>query len=340
MSDKPQKCFFDLRGYAVDRYRLPSDGRKCLKQCRERRALAIELAGYANPDGSNITVGVKELARVLGMAESTVRVYLNDLNKLGLLINEEQQRRGPRKRRINVRAFQASGIEKEASGIEDLDRRDSPAMPPGLESKTAGIEIKSSGIGGKTSGIDISGIRVKAVDSEFTADLKTPTALPTPTPTNNRPTEVVVVGGLDEKATIDGIIRKIKNYFAIKFEEEVLIENLDAVAALAGIHGENVLEAWKLYLRDWTFDFTGDNKTKFPVRFFVKTFDSWLAKVEQGIRAIDRQPTTKENIEATNKLALEAWHKSHPGWQRNEQGDLVKVDEEPDPEALFADETT
>lgn len=80
--------------------------------------------------------------------------------------------------------------------------------------------------------------------------------------------------------------------------------------------------------------------------FFVKTFESWLAKVEQGIRAIDPQLTTPEQIKATEELAEKAWEQAHPGWkiQRNDHGEkigAVQIEQrdEPGPEALFADET-
>lgn len=102
---------------------------------------------------------------------------------------------------------------------------------------------QDAGIGVEDAGIEDARIRVKAMDSEVTANPGLQTAF-TVLPTNHhRPTEVVVVGGLDERATIDEITRKIKNYFAIKFETEVLIEDLDDIVELVGLHGEKVLEA-------------------------------------------------------------------------------------------------
>jgi hypothetical protein len=292
VSDKPQKCFFDLRGYAVGRYRLPSDGRKRLKQCQGRRSLAIELAGYANPDGSNITVGVKELARVLGMAESTVRVYLKDLETLGLLINEEQRQKQPRKRRINVRVFQTSGIEEQASGIEDLGLRDSDAIPPGLEPQTSGIQIQASGIGVHTSGIGTSGIRLKAVETCASTENQIPTALPTPTPTHNRLTEeeaeACVVCVLEHPTTGE-----------YSWTTKMTGKQRSQMKELATRHGRTkFLAAYEYFLNHNSLD----ARTDYPFSFFIATFEGLLAELKNVVNEKDRQRQQECDREITDRF--------------------------------------
>jgi hypothetical protein len=53
----------DLRGIPVDRYRLPSDGRKWKVIARERMALAEWLSTYGDGDGSRIFPSVESMAR-------------------------------------------------------------------------------------------------------------------------------------------------------------------------------------------------------------------------------------------------------------------------------------
>ena len=64
------KCAIDIRNAPPAAYRLPTDGRQWTHLCVQRRMMAMELATYADPDGSNIYVGAKTLAAHNGIRDS------------------------------------------------------------------------------------------------------------------------------------------------------------------------------------------------------------------------------------------------------------------------------
>jgi hypothetical protein len=88
--DKPKdsavRCVRDVRDLPLEAYRLPNDGRKWKSLCKERQRLAMLLATYADPDGTNIKVGTDKLAGRLGWAPNTLFDRLDDLTELGLHI--------------------------------------------------------------------------------------------------------------------------------------------------------------------------------------------------------------------------------------------------------------
>ncbi len=85
------KCFFDFRSLPLEAFRLPEDGRQAQHLCRMRRAVARELSGFANADGSHITVSVARIGESLDMPPATVHRRLADLHALQML---ETKRRG------------------------------------------------------------------------------------------------------------------------------------------------------------------------------------------------------------------------------------------------------
>jgi hypothetical protein len=90
-------------------YRLPADGRKWDFVCRQRRALAQQLASHADRDGRNIWVGRQRLADALDLSPREIDYLLADLVALGFLRNEGWHD-GVRKRSLDLEAiFMASG---------------------------------------------------------------------------------------------------------------------------------------------------------------------------------------------------------------------------------------
>jgi hypothetical protein len=53
------KCVRDGRKYPPASYRLPDDKKKWLSVCKERRAVALQLATYGDGDGTSIEAGVR-----------------------------------------------------------------------------------------------------------------------------------------------------------------------------------------------------------------------------------------------------------------------------------------
>src|SRR5438552_3357093 len=78
----------DGRKYPPHFYRLENDTRKWVQQCDKRRMLALQLASYANPDGTGISVGVKRLEEELGAGRATIFRWLDDLTERGVLSDD------------------------------------------------------------------------------------------------------------------------------------------------------------------------------------------------------------------------------------------------------------
>jgi len=107
-STKSVHCVRDLRDVPATAYRLPTDGRTWLYNCRRRQHLALLLATYANGDGSNARPSRKSMANLLSCSVRTVQTLLNDLAALGLQrevgLHGES---GPAVRQLDVAALRA-----------------------------------------------------------------------------------------------------------------------------------------------------------------------------------------------------------------------------------------
>jgi hypothetical protein len=138
----------DLREVPVERYRLPTDGRKWKAIARERMALAEWLSTYGDADGTRIWPSVGSMVLHFGWSRGKMFYLLADLRKLKLLDGEPAGRRGgartakdprgaltgehgTRKRRMNLAAF---------LGAEVQDSQNSPAA----EVQDSGAEVQSN----------------------------------------------------------------------------------------------------------------------------------------------------------------------------------------------------
>ena len=101
--DKPIRAVLDIRALPIEEYRLPTDGRKWKSVATQRRSLLLELATYADPDG---TLGKysPEMDRLLktGRAEKTLYRHLDQLKELGLLAWTREGHYGKRHYQILV----------------------------------------------------------------------------------------------------------------------------------------------------------------------------------------------------------------------------------------------
>jgi hypothetical protein len=87
------KCVIDIRHLPPEAYALPDDGRQGRHLRRQRRTLALQLAMYANPDGTSARPSSFTLAKELGLSRRTVTRLLHDLTeRLGFLQNGEIHR--------------------------------------------------------------------------------------------------------------------------------------------------------------------------------------------------------------------------------------------------------
>jgi hypothetical protein len=82
------KCTQDVRSIPPAAYMLLDDGRKAKLLCSARRTLLMQLATYADGDGSSIKPSVNTLARDLGWSGRTVNRRLRDLKTLGYVADK------------------------------------------------------------------------------------------------------------------------------------------------------------------------------------------------------------------------------------------------------------
>ena len=69
----------------LEEYRMSKDGRQWKHLAEQRQRLMWLLAGKADPDGSNIKIGIDRIMRTLGWSHGKVFEILSDLEEMGLL---------------------------------------------------------------------------------------------------------------------------------------------------------------------------------------------------------------------------------------------------------------
>ncbi len=81
------KAVRDVRSLPPSFFRLSTDGPKWLAVCRDRRALYLQLATYADGDGTNIRPSIARLMEELGMSKRTLLRRMSDLIQMEILEN-------------------------------------------------------------------------------------------------------------------------------------------------------------------------------------------------------------------------------------------------------------
>ena len=84
----------DVREIDLDKFSLPTDGRKRKRLSRDRQAAAGWLATFGDGDGSRIFPGLKKMARHFGWSERKCDYVIADLKTLGILIPSTAKRDG------------------------------------------------------------------------------------------------------------------------------------------------------------------------------------------------------------------------------------------------------
>jgi hypothetical protein len=103
---KTPSCLVTIRRLPLERFKLSTDGRKWRALARTRRALLLELATYANPDGTftrderNYSPRAKTLEKT--WCRSTAYCREDDLRDLGLLSWTRPDHYHPRVYRIHL----------------------------------------------------------------------------------------------------------------------------------------------------------------------------------------------------------------------------------------------
>ena len=121
------KCVRDVRSAPPAAYRLGGDGKKWRWMCEERRKLLMQLASYADGNGTGIWPSVQRLADETGMNRRTAFRLLNDLRTLGFL--EDGELHGAYKTRIrsiNVGKVKAEVSFDDKKGESPVPNRPAP----------------------------------------------------------------------------------------------------------------------------------------------------------------------------------------------------------------------
>src|ERR1700730_15896324 len=80
-----KSCLFEICKVPVESFRKPTDGRKWKAAASARKTLAVQLAGYADADGSSIRPSTQTLADQTGFSRRKVCYLLDDLKELGFM---------------------------------------------------------------------------------------------------------------------------------------------------------------------------------------------------------------------------------------------------------------
>lgn len=83
--DKAIRCLLDVVDLPPQSFAMAEDGRQKSHLSRQRKALVVILAKYANPDGTRCFPSAKTMATAMGLSARTVFRLLDDLRTLGFM---------------------------------------------------------------------------------------------------------------------------------------------------------------------------------------------------------------------------------------------------------------
>ena len=119
-SGAPLKLSRALAKIPVDRYRLPSDGRKWQHIARERMSLAEWLGVHGDGDGSHIYPAIETMRKHFGWSRRKVCYLLRDLEQLKVLVKDGYHgERGPRQRQLIPSALSEQECKIAPAGVQD-----------------------------------------------------------------------------------------------------------------------------------------------------------------------------------------------------------------------------
>jgi hypothetical protein len=104
----PMRCLLDVLDIPPSAFALPCDGRQEKHLCRQRKAMAEQVARRANSDGTGARPEVETMAKGIGCSLATAFNLLRDLDNLGFVTpGKLAKSRGPRFRTVHVARMQA-----------------------------------------------------------------------------------------------------------------------------------------------------------------------------------------------------------------------------------------
>jgi hypothetical protein len=136
MPDKAKsiRCVIDGREFPWQSYVLPIDGRKARHCAEQRRSLAMQLATYADGDGTRVNAGVERYMREMGWPKRTLDRRLAELAELGVLKTVGRTKeRGTARRVIDFSVLRVPGATKvpdTTATVPDSDDQECQIAPP------------------------------------------------------------------------------------------------------------------------------------------------------------------------------------------------------------------
>jgi hypothetical protein len=96
-------CLFEVSKLPVERFRKPTDGRKWKAAASARKTMLVQLAAYADSDGTSIRPSTQTLAEQTGFSRRKVCYLLDDLRELGFMERTGRLgQKGPAIRRLKL----------------------------------------------------------------------------------------------------------------------------------------------------------------------------------------------------------------------------------------------
>jgi hypothetical protein len=294
MSDSPIRCVVAVRSLPIESYKHPEDGQKWKQPAKNRRALLVELATYANPDGTflrqignevrNYSPSIERLQKA-GYARASLYRMMDSLYDLGLLTWDRKRHYDRREYSILIPA-----VEKHVS--------DSSTKEPQTETKDATNQVSDS----LQSGLRFDSEAGNQVsDSEKTGLIAGSTIRLLPPLESSAPS----AKGKKKVGAVGYFLGQYKDKFGIlppippTEEEEKQIQDLE------NLHGK---KKFGKVVRVWMNSRRLDGLSKVAM-FFLQDFETYYESVYEPQNQMDPEFLRARQDEAARTLADSAQEK-------------------------------
>jgi Helix-turn-helix domain len=278
-------CLFEVCKLPIENFRLPTDGRKWKAAASARKTLLVQLAGFADADGTSIRPSTQTLADQTGFSRSKVCRLLDDLKELGFM--ERTGRYGQR-----GAAIRRLMLPENASGTE------SKTPPLGVQDSIVRVSDSILRVSDRILGVSDS---ISQSVTAMTQDLPLQTCLTDPPSKPVRKTDELR----------DGMV---KTFSKARPDENLNWAGFADIETLAEEFGnESVCKVWKRWLKN-----RDTHGMKFHFQWFRKEFDTVRAdlqlvehqqkafeKMRDAAYAADDAKTQRENEAIKLKWAAE-----------------------------------
>jgi len=264
---KFKNCLFEICKTPIEIFRKPTDGRKWKAAASARKTLAVQLAGYADADGSSIRPSTVTLAAQTGFSRAKVCRLLDDLRELGIM--QRTGRHGQRGAAIR-RLLLPEKLPDAIAGTGNFVTQDSI------------LEVSGSILGVSDSILEVSDSNLRVSDSIPQSLTAMRHNLPLQTcPTDLPPKPVSEAVRKADKTTVR-IADELREAMASAFSkarpgEQINWAGFSEVETLAAEFGEELmLKIWRWWLRA-----RDTHGMKFHLKMFLKEFESTRADLER-----------------------------------------------------------